>query len=112
MSIVDRAKAHAESLGRKEVEVPEWLDDEGNPTVIYSKPITMFEMKKWWNGINKDDITIFVDLIIGKAEDREGNKVFTLEDKQPLLRSAEYSVLARIAGELVDHTEVGIVEKN
>ena len=82
MSIVDRAKAHAESLGRKEVEVPEWLDEEGNPTVIYSKPITMFEMKKWWNGINKDDITIFVDLIIGKAEDREGNKVFTLEDKR------------------------------
>ena len=94
------------------VEVPEWLDDAGGPTIIFCKPITLFEMRKWWAGINKDDITIFVDMIISKAEDREGKKLFTLEDKQPLLRSAEYSVIARVAGEMIDHTEPGDVEKN
>ena len=94
------------------VEVPEWQDDAGHATIMYSKPITLFEMRKWWAGINKDDITVFVDMIISKAKDREGNKLFTLEDKQPLLRSAEYSVLARVAGEMVDQTEPGAVEKN
>ena len=94
------------------VEVPEWADDDGNATVLYSKPITLFEMRKWWGGMQKDDITIFVDLIITKAEDVDGNKVFTLEDKQPLLRTAEFSVLARVAGEMVDHADAELVEKN
>ena len=94
------------------VEVPEWADDSGAPTILYSKPITLFEMRRWWKGMQSDDITIFVDLIIAKAEDREGNKVFTLEDKQPLLRTAEFSVLARVAGEMVDFTDAEILEKN
>ena len=95
------------------VEVPEWKDESsGAPTILYSKPITLFEMRKWWSGMQKDDITIFVDLIIAKAEDREGNKCFTLEDKQPLLRTAEFSVLARVAGEMVDHADAEEMEKN
>ena len=62
--------------------------------------------------MQKDDITIFVDLIIAKASDKDGNKVFTLEDKQPLLRTAEFSVLARVAGQLVDHSDAEELEKN
>ena len=95
------------------VEVPEWKDESsGAPTILYSKPITLFEMRKWWKGMQSDDITIFADLIIAKAEDREGQKVFTLEDKQPLLRTAEFSVLARVAGEIVDHSDAEELEKN
>ena len=94
------------------VEVPEWVDEAGAPTILYSRPITLFEMRKWWSGMQKDDITIFADLIIAKAEDKDGNKVFTLEDKQPLLRTAEFSVLARVAGEIVDHSDIEDVEKN
>ena len=112
MSIIERAKRHAESLGRKIVEVPEWVDDDGGPTILYSKPITLFEMRKWWAGMQKDDITVFVDLIIAKAEDADGEKAFTIEDKQPLLRTAEFSVLARVAGELVDHDDADTIEKN
>ena len=112
MSIIERAKRHAESLGRKMVEVPEWVDDAGAPTILYSKPITLYEMRKWWAGMQKDDITIFVALIIAKAEDREGKKDFSLEDKQPLLRTAEFSVLARVAGEMVDHADAEEMAKN
>tara|TARA_A100000172_G_scaffold79225_1_gene65838 strand:- start:1112 stop:1450 length:339 start_codon:yes stop_codon:yes gene_type:complete len=112
VSVIERVKAHAEGLGRKQVEVPEWQDDDGNPTVIYCKPIVMYEMRKWWSGINKDDMSVFVDIIIAKAEDAEGQKMFTLEDKQPLLRKAEYSVLARVAGEMIDHTDADTLEKN
>ena len=94
------------------VEVPEWVDEAGGPTILYSKPITLYEMRKWWKGMQADDISIFVDLVIAKAEDREGNKVFSLEDKQPLLRTAEFSVLARVAGEMVDHSDIEDAEKN
>ena len=52
-------------------------DEDGNPTIIYCKPNVMFEMRKWWAGINKDDVSVFVDIIIAKAEDAEGQKMFT-----------------------------------
>ena len=62
--------------------------------------------------MQSDDITIYADLIIAKAEDREGNKVFPLEDKQPLLRTAEFSVSSRIAGDIMDHNDPDDIEKN
>ena len=45
MSVIDRAKSHFESLGTQSMEVPEWKDDDGNPTVIYWNPITLAEKK-------------------------------------------------------------------
>ena len=34
MKIIDRAKTHFESLGVQSIEVPEWKDEDGKPTVI------------------------------------------------------------------------------
>ena len=61
--ITARAKAHAESLGRKQIEVVEWPDDDGKPTLLYCSPITLGEMKRFYKAINSDDISVFVDLI-------------------------------------------------
>ena len=46
MSIIDRAKSHFESLGVQDIEIEEWKDDEGKPTVVYWNPITLAEKKK------------------------------------------------------------------
>ena len=110
--IIERVKAHRESLGRKVIEVEEWPDDDGHPTIIYAQPITIAELRKWYKGISSDDISVLVDVIIGKAENEEGGRVFTLEDKQPLLRTAEYSVVSRVAGEILDHADQDTLEKN
>ena len=72
----------------------------------------MAEMRRWYKGINQDDISVLVDLIISKAEDEEGNKIFTIEDKQPLLRTAEFSVLSRIAGGMMESLDPDGLEKN
>ena len=55
---------------------------------------------------------MLVDVVITKAENAEGERVFTLEDKQPLLRTAEFSVLSRVATEMLDHEDVDDLEKN
>ena len=111
--IIERVKAHRDALGRKEIEVPEWPDDDGQPLVIHSKPITLGELKRWYKGISGDDISVLVDVIIGKAENATGERLFTLEDKQPLLRIAEFSVVSRIAGEMIDHSDdLDDIEKN
>ena len=36
MSILDRAKSHFENKGVKRIEVPEWKDENGNPTILLS----------------------------------------------------------------------------
>ena len=46
MSVIDRAKSHFESLGTQSIEVPEWKDDDGKPTVIYWNPITLAEKNR------------------------------------------------------------------
>ena len=50
--------------------------------------------------------------MISKAEDKDGAKVFTLEDKQPLLRTAEFTVLSRVATAMLDHDDADDLEKN
>ena len=111
--IIERVKAHRESLGRKQIEVPEWPDADGNPLVLYCKPITLGELKRWYKGISGDDISVLVDVIIGKSEDTNGERMFSLEDKQPLLRIAEFSVVSRIAGEMIEHADdLDEIEKN
>jgi hypothetical protein len=111
--IIERVKAHRDALGRKMIEVEEWPDESGQPTVIYSKPITLGELRRWYKGINGDDISVLVDVIIAKAENDDGERLFTLEDKQPLLRIAEFSVVSRIAGEMMDHSDdLDEIEKN
>lgn len=110
--ILERVKAHRESLGRKQIEVPEWADETGGSTILFCSPITLAEMRKWYKGISGEDISVLVDVIITKAENAEGDRVFTLEDKQPLLRTAEFSVLSRVATEMLDHEDVDDLEKN
>jgi hypothetical protein len=110
--ILERVKAHREALGRKEIEVAEWSDDDGAPTIFFSTPITLGEMRRWYKGISGEDISVLVDVVITKAEDKDGKKVFSLEDKQPLLRTAEFSVLSRIATSMMEHEEADDLEKN
>ena len=110
--IMERVKAHKDALGRNLIEVPEWGDEDGTPLKIYSQPIVMYEMRKWYKGINADDISVLGELIIAKAENVDGDRMFTLEDKQALLRTAEFSVLSRIAGQMMETLDPDDLEKN
>ena len=43
MSVIDRVKSHFETLQTLIIEVPEWKDEAGNPSVFYSEPLTLEE---------------------------------------------------------------------
>ena len=111
--VLERAKAHYEGQGRKSIEVEEWADDDGKPTIIYSKPMTLREKSKIYKGARKDDLAILVDAIILKAENKEGEKLFGLEHKQALLRSVDADVVARIGADIIgSETDMDELEKN
>ena len=113
MKIIDRAKTHFESLGVQSIEVPEWKDEDGKPTVIYWNPITLSEKNKLFRkSDNLNDVSILADIVVMKAIDKDGNKIFTLEDKLALMHKVDSDVLSRIATEMVKAINPEEVKKN
>ena len=113
MKFIDRAKSHFESLGVQSLEVEEWKDEAGNPSTIYWNPITLSEKNKLFKkSDNLADVGILADIVIMKAIDKDGNKLFTLEDKIGLMHKVDSDVLSRIATSMVQIVHPQEVKKN
>ena len=113
MSVIDRAKSHFENLGTQSVEVPEWEDDDGKPTILYWNPITLSEKNKLFRkSDNLTDVSILADVVVMKSLDKDGNKVFKLEDKLSLMHKVDSDVLSRIATSMVQAVTPDEVKKN
>ena len=102
MKVIDRAKSHFESLGVQHIEVPEWEDEHGHPTVIYWNPVTLAEKKKIFHsditgGMVINDVAVLADIVIMKSLDKDGKKLFQPEDKLPIMHKVDSDVLARTA---------------
>jgi hypothetical protein len=113
MKIIDRAKSHFESLGVQSIEVPEWQDEDGKPSVIYWNPITLSEKNKLFKrSDNMSDVSILADIVLMKALDKNGNKIFTLEDKLILMHKVDSDVLSKVATAMVQAINPEEVKKN
>lgn len=108
--IADRQRA-----SRKVIEVKEWGEDDSSPLIIHCGPLLALEMEKIQrkhpNFFQSATIAGMVDLIIMKAEDKDGEKLFSLEDKPTLMRE-EFSLIATVAGDMISSTSVEEHEKN
>ena len=100
MNILDNAKNHFDNLGTKKIEVPEWGDENG-PAFIYAEPCTLADKGKIKKRSEKDEIDALAYILILKAQDAQGNKLFTLEDKHALKTKVDPDVLSRIASEMM-----------
>ena len=113
MSVIDIAKSHFENLGTQSIEVPEWKDEDGKPTIIYWNPITLSEKNKLFKkSDNMSDVSILADIVLMKALDKNGNKVFTLEDKLALMHKVDSDVLSKVATAMVQAINPEEVKKN
>jgi hypothetical protein len=116
MSVIDRVKSHFETLQTITIEVDEWKDESGNPSVFYSEPLTLEEKNIIFKKSNNfADLTVLVDLLIMKLQikDEKGNlkKAFKLEDKIELRRKADSNVIASIANKILADTSYEYAEK-
>jgi|TARA_B100001059_G_C17688177_1_gene503479 hypothetical protein len=113
MSVIDRAKSHFENLGTQSIEVPEWKDDDDKATVLYWSPITLSEKNKLFKkSDNLTDVSILADVVVMKSLDKDGNRVFKLEDKLALMHKVDSDVLSRIATAMVQAVTPDEVKKN
>ena len=100
---------------RRMIEVSEWGED-GGALIVYSGPITAGDIdklqRKHKDFLNNMTVSGMVDLIIAKAEDAEGAKLFTLEDKMYLMKES-VALIADIAGRMFEGTDsIEEAEKN
>lgn len=107
-----RAKTSSQ---RSRIEVPEWGDDDA-PMVLFSGPLLCGEFnrlqKKHPDFLSNQTIEALVDLILMKAQDQDGEKMFDLEDKPILMRQPVSVVSTVAAGLMGDMSSVEDAEKN
>ena len=110
MSAIDNAIAHYKSKGTKIIEVKEWGDGE-QPMKIFCEPITLFDMKKFMRLAKDDEVEMLVYVLIYKALNESGEKIFTIDDKNKLLNQVDSSVLVRVATEIMGNISQGDMQK-
>lgn len=103
---LDAALAHYKALGNPFVDVPEWqvpdeaaAPEEGKPPKtkplrIFYQPLTLQEREALQTEIERDN---YLALLVAKALDDQGAKLFTIEDEPKLKRAASSHVIQRIA---------------
>ena len=116
MSVIDRVKTHFETLKTLTIEVEQWKDDNGKPSVFYPEPLTLEEKNIIFKKSNNfQDLTILVDLLIMKLQVKNDKgemiKAFQVEDKFALRKKADSNVIANIANKILLDTNYEEAEK-
>ena len=116
MSVIDRVKSYFETLKTITIEVQEWKDEHGNPSVFYSEPLTLEEKNIIFKkSSNFQDLTVLVDLLIMKLQikNEKGDmiKAFSPEDKFALRKKADSNIISVIANQILADTNYEDAEK-
>lgn len=102
MGLAKELRTRREVKVRKVI-VKEWGDD-NDSFVLYSKPLTCYDLnslqKKHPNFLNNTTIAAMVDLIIMKAEDQSGERLFTAADDKMELMGEHTDVISSIANQM------------
>lgn len=94
-SAIDLVREHFASLGTRFIEVPEWK------LTIFAAPVTLAEKNRLYRKAKDSDMELLVDVLILKATDQKGEKLFRPEDKIILLNGASSNVVARVANAIL-----------
>ncbi len=111
--IMARARAHFAK--KSQIVIPEWKDENGLPTTIYWSPITsneQDEVLRMSKAMEDKDNHYAIRMLIKKAEDETGQKVFSLEDFSNLCASVDGTVLSRISMAMFNFISVDKAAKN
>ncbi len=116
MSVIDRVKTHFETLKTITIEVNEWKDEHGKPSIFYSEPLTLEEKNIIFKKSNNfQDLTVLVDLLIMKLQVKNDKgemiKAFSPEDKFSLRKKADSNIIATIANKILLDTSLEEAEK-
>lgn len=106
MSLAKRI-AERHQANRRQIEVAEWGEEDA-PLVIYCGALTCGDVsklqRKHANFLSNPTVDAMVDLILTKAENKDGDKIFTLEDK-PILMRESVTLISRVSSAMFSTVE-------
>ena len=104
MSVIDRATSHYAQQEKLVIAVPEWGEDD-TPLEIHVFPMTMAEVNMMQKIASKkaSNIEQAANIIVVKAKDKDGKRLFTITDRDKLMQHADYRVVSRIAERIEEH---------
>lgn len=101
MSVINTVAKHYASQQRLIIAVPEW-EENGQPLEMHVLPMTMAEINMMQKIASKNasNLEQAVNIIVVKAKDKNGKRMFTIKDRDVLMEQADYKVIARIAEQI------------
>jgi len=96
MDAIDLVREHFSSLASKRIEVPEWK------ITVFAAPMTLAEKNKLYKKSRENDMELLVDILIMKAQDENGKKLFEVDHRLTLLNKADSNVVARVANAILN----------
>jgi len=95
----------------KIIEVEEWgLVGED---AIYVKPFTLLEKSEIFKGSETSDLTVLTEIIVKKAETKDGEKMFDLESKIKMKKFVDPDIISRVATQILgSNSSVSDLKKN
>jgi len=105
------------NLEARKIEVQAWADPDGQPFAMYCFPITCYDInelqKKHPKFMENTTIAAMIDLIVMKASDESGSRLFTSAEDRIDLMGEETGVISSIAEQMFAQIEsVEEQEKN
>lgn len=114
MSIAERIAANRAARERKHFDIAEWGEDDA-PLRIYFNDVSARDIEKVRSKhkdfLSNPSLAAMVDVIIMKAEDKDGKRLFTLEDKMVLM-GEPVDVIATVFGAVFSSESIEDKEKN
>lgn len=72
---------------------------------IYWKPENMAQRARYYSGLLKSDISAFVDVVIHRALNVQGGRMFKEADKNVLLKEVDPEILMEMANAILSNDE-------
>jgi hypothetical protein len=104
MSVINRVTEHYAKQERLIIAVPEW--GEGDVHLeIHVLPMTMAEVNLMQKIASKkaSNLEQAANIIVVKAKDKDGKRLFSVTDRDKLMQEADYRVVSRIAEKIESH---------
>ena len=100
MGILDNAVSNFQSREVRIIEVPEWGTEE-EALQIYVKPLTLQEQQKVFKISQGQELEAMPQILIMKALNSEGEKLFTMKDKVTLMNKVDPTVVINVATDIL-----------
>lgn len=112
--IIRAAIDHFQPREIRYTDVPEWRDPDGKPYRIYYFPWTLKDRSWLIKRSSEDNIGLeaYADLIIRKACDANGNRLFALDARSILLDQVDPAVLVALGNQITKSRSIEDYVKN